>query len=98
MRIQKSIWRLLTRLLLGLGHVRELMKRYQIRDKRGPHLDAAKIHPDTVHPAPPPLMPLPLVRWTQPDGVAKDVTVIGYLRTASGVGEGRATDLAHAAG
>lgn len=92
MRIQKSIWRLLTRLLLGLGHVRELMKWYQIRDKRGPHLDAAKIHPDTVHPAPPPLMPLPLVRWTQPDGVAKDVTVIGYLRTASGVGEvGRQT-------
>jgi glycosyltransferase involved in cell wall biosynthesis len=77
---------------LNLGnpqHVRELVTWYRTRAATDLGLDAAMISPDLARADPPRLAP---AVWTKPDGAAKDVTVVGYLRTASGVGEvGRQT-------
>jgi len=73
-------------------HVRELVEWYWVHAEREFGLDPAMIHPE--------MWRRPLVRelegrpigWSKPDGAGRDVTVIGYLRAASGVGEvGRQT-------
>ncbi len=89
MRRQGLIRRLLTR-LLDLLHLRGLVVRSRARIRRALGLDAAAIHPDMASRASAPASPP--AGWVKPVGVAKDVTVVAYLRAASGVGEvGRQT-------
>jgi glycosyltransferase involved in cell wall biosynthesis len=80
--------------LTNPNHVRELVDWYQTNAERELGLDPAMIRPDmarinaVAERQPPPAAPV----WMRPPGPARDVTVIGYLRTASGVGEvGRQT-------
>lgn len=79
----RSARRLVTR-LLDLLHLRKLAARCRTRAMRALARTAAALRPATAHPPP--------ARWIDPGGTPKDVTVVGYLRTASGVGEvGRQT-------
>jgi glycosyltransferase involved in cell wall biosynthesis len=88
----KFICRFATWFLLCLSHVRQLMKGYRAKVERESGLGAAMIHSNVIRSAPPSTPTIPSGGWTRPDSIAKDVTVIGYLRTASGVGEvGRQT-------
>ncbi len=74
--------------LANPGHVHELVDWYRTHSARELDLDPAMIRREIAHAVPPPT-PRP---WTMPPGVAKDVTVVGYLRAATGVGEvGRQT-------
>eukprot|EP01037_Dinobryon_pediforme_P012772 gene12772-12869_t len=75
-------------------HVRELVNWYHHHAERELKIDPRIIRPELARmPAPVPQIAHETApRWTAPAGPAREVTVIGYLRTASGVGEvGRQT-------
>jgi glycosyltransferase involved in cell wall biosynthesis len=93
MQGQRSARRLVTR-LLDLLHLRKLAARYRIHAACALDLAATAIRPTIAR-----RVPAPSVGWVNPGGIARDVTVVGYLRTASGVGEvGRQTARALLAG
>ena len=76
-------------------HVGELLSWYHHHAERELGIDPRIIRPELVH-AP---APAQTAKWTPTAGVVRDATVIGYLRTASGVGEvGRQTLRTLAAG
>ena len=69
-------------------HVAELLSWYHHHAENELKIDHRIIRSWLVHAGPEPEAP----RWSAPTGATRDATVIGYLRTASGVGEvGRQT-------